>query len=157
MRLEPVFLTKAQNTSHVNGQLGEVLHHKRVGKPCAGSKAQIVNDHFRSVAVAVERKGVVCTLPDGRSTWFWKMLNADAVVTMLSALDLATSMPVSWPNQEASHSTSESAKSVPRAGCRSNVGERKRSPKDTGGQWRLLSQRDLCAQRAPSLREKQTY
>ena len=52
-------------------------------------------------------------MPDGRSTWFWMMLNAAAVVKMLWALDLAMSMPVSWPNQEASHRTSESAKSVP--------------------------------------------
>ena len=68
MRPEPQPLTKARNTSLVNLELWSTT--STSGKPSPDRRHRSRMISAASVAVAVERVGTACTLPDRRSTWF---------------------------------------------------------------------------------------
>ena len=78
MRDEPMLLTKVRNTSLVNLESWSTTITS--GKPSPDRKHMSQLMAAASAAVAVERVGTACTLPDSRSTWFWIMSKPAAVV-----------------------------------------------------------------------------
>ena len=73
-----MLLTKERNTSLVN--LASWSTTSTSGNPAPDRKHMSRMIAAASVAVAVERDGTACTLPDSRSTWFWIMSKPAAVV-----------------------------------------------------------------------------